>query len=49
MGIGYASINSITGEIEGTVIAEVQSGVFITNIEYVSDVDANINTSKIEY
>ena len=49
MGIGYASINSITGEIQGTVIAEVQSGVFITNIEYVSDVDANINTSKIEY
>ena len=49
MGIGYASINSITGEIEGTVIADVQSGVFITNIEYVSDVDANINTSKIEY
>ena len=49
MGIGYASINSITGEIQGTVIAEVQSGVFITNVEYVSDVDANINTSKIEY
>ena len=49
MGIGYASINSITGEIEVTVIADVQSGVFITNIEYVSDVDANINTSKIEY
>ena len=49
MGIGYASINSITGEIEGTVIADVQNDVFITNIEYVSDVDANINTSKIEY
>ena len=49
MGIGYASINSITGEIEGTVIANVQNDVFITNVEYVSDVDANINTSKIEY
>ena len=49
MGIGYASINSITGEIEGTVIANVQNDVFITNVEYVSDIDANINTSKIEY
>ena len=48
IGIGYASINSITGEIQGTVIAEVQSGVFITDVEYVSDVEANMNTSRIE-
>ncbi len=40
MTIGYASINSITGEIEGTVIAEAQQGVFITNVEKVSDIEA---------
>ena len=49
MGIGYASINSITGEITGTVEAQVQEGVFITGVEYVSDVNANINTSEIKY
>ena len=49
MGIGYASIESVTGEIEGTVVAKVQEGVFISNIEYVSDVDADVNISKIEY
>ena len=49
IGVGYASINSITGEIKGTVIAEVQTGVFITNVEYVSNVDANLTTSNIDY
>ena len=48
MGIGYASINTITGEIEGTVIANVQEDVFITNVEYVSDVDADLNISEIK-
>lgn len=33
MGIGYSAINSITGEIKGTVIAKTQTGVFITNVE----------------
>ena len=47
MGIGYASIESVTGEIEGKVIADVQEGVFITDVEYVSDIDANINNCKI--
>ena len=41
MSIGYASINSISGEIEGDAIADAQEGVFITNIEYVSDVNAS--------
>ena len=49
MGIGYATINSITGEIKGEVIATVQSGVFITNVEYIKDIDANLNTSNIVY
>ena len=47
MGIGYATINSITGEIKGEVIATVQSGVFITNVEYIKDIDANLNTSSV--
>ncbi len=48
MGIGYASIESVTGEIEGKVIADAQSGVFITDVECVSDVDANISNCKID-
>ena len=49
MGIGYAAINSITGEISGTVIAEQQNDVFITSVEYVSDVDADLANSNIKY
>ena len=30
-------------------MAKAQEGVFITNIEYLSDIDANENASKIEY
>ena len=48
MGIGYASIQSVTGEITGKASSKMQDGVFITNVEYVSDVDANLNNSKIE-
>lgn len=47
MGIGYSAIESVTGEIEGKVIADAQNGVFITDVEYVSDVDANITNCKI--
>ena len=47
MGIGYASIESVTGEIEGKVIADAQSGVFITEVEYISDIDANKASSTI--
>ena len=46
MGIGYASINSITGEIKGTVIAEVQSGVFITNI--MLEINISVQEADIE-
>lgn len=48
MGIGYSAINSITGDIKGKAIANNQNGVFITDVEYVSDIDANLNNSKIE-
>ena len=47
MGIGYSAIESVTGEIEGTAIAKAQNGIFITDVEYVSDVDANKTSSKI--
>ena len=47
MGIGYSAIESVTGEIEGKVVAEAQNGIFITDVEYVSDVDANRTSSKI--
>ena len=48
MGIGYSAINSITGDITGKATANNQDGVFITDVEYVSDIDANLNNSKIE-
>ena len=48
MGIGYSAINSITGEITGNILAEAQEGVFITDVENVSNVDANMTNSKIE-
>ena len=48
MGIGYSAIESVTGEIEGTLIAEVQNGIFITDVEYVSDIEANKMNSKID-
>ncbi len=47
MSVGYASINSVTGDIEGTAIADAQEGVFITNIAYVSDVNASASNSKV--
>ena len=47
MGIGYAAINSVTGEINVTVSAEAQKGVFITDIELVSEVDADTGISNI--
>ena len=48
MGIGYASVESITGEIGGKIIASAQEGVFITNAEYVSNVGANVTNSQIK-
>lgn len=47
MGIGYAAINSVTFDIEGTAIAKAQDGVFITDVNYVSDNYANTDSSKI--
>ena len=48
MSIGYSAINSVTGDISGTVTAKVQDGVFITDVEQTSNVDANLTNSKIK-
>jgi len=47
MSIGYAKINSITSEITGTLLAEAQDGIFITDITYGSNLDADTTGSKI--
>ena len=48
MGVGYASIEGITGEIGGKVIADAQEGVFITDVEYLSDIDASLPGCQID-
>lgn len=47
LSIGYASISSINLNITGDLSIFSQNGVFITEINYVSSVDADINNSKI--
>ena len=48
MGVGYVSIEGITGEIEGKVTANAQEGIFITDVENVSNLEANMENSKIK-
>ena len=47
MGIGYASINSISIGIGGEIIAKEVDGIYITETKYVSDVNADVSSSKI--
>lgn len=47
MGIGYASINSITADISGIAVANKQDGIFITDVDYDSDNEANLDRTKI--
>lgn len=47
IGVGYASINSIILDLTGNVNVGVQKNVFITNVEYVSSINANTNNSQI--
>ena len=46
MGIGFASINIQLG-ITGEALAEAQTELFITDVRYVSNVNADLNNSKI--
>lgn len=47
MSVGYASINSIIIGFEGEAIAKEVDGIFITDANYLSDVGADLTTSKI--
>jgi len=47
MSVGYASINSIIMNINGEVIAKAQDGIYITEVNYISDINANLEESKI--
>ena len=48
LSIGYAAINSITSEITGKAYAYKQTGIFITDVSYYSDLNANENNSKVK-
>lgn len=47
MCVGYAVVNSVTLDITGTAIAKEQDGIFITDVKYVSDINADLDNSKI--
>lgn len=47
MSVGYASVNSIIIGFNGTAIAKLPSGVYITEANYNSNVDANLAESTI--
>lgn len=49
LSIGYAAITAITGNIEGTIYADAQDSVFIADVMYDSDIDANLEESKVLY
>jgi len=48
MGIGYATVSSISMDISGVVTAKKQEGVFITNISYDSNINADVELSTIK-
>lgn len=48
MSIGYATINSVSLGISGESIAQTQEGVYIYDIVYKSNIDADIEKSKIK-
>ena len=47
MCIGYAAVNSIIIGFEGAAVAKKVDGVFITDVSYVSNTDADLNISKV--
>lgn len=47
MVVGYAAVNSISVEIKGSVIADVNPGVFIASVIYGSDNNAIIENCKL--
>lgn len=49
LSIGYSAINPIIMEVNGIVQAEVQDGVFISDVVYLSDIDADLENSTINH
>ena len=47
MSIGYATINSITLDLQGDISLISQKGLFITEVNYDSNIDADLEESKI--
>lgn len=47
IGIGYASINSVTLDLKGTAIAKAQEGIFITEVNYISSIGTTEDKSQI--
>ena len=47
MSIGYAAINNVNFSIDGDVFARSVENVYITSVKYVSDIDADLDNSKI--
>ena len=47
MGLGYASINTISLGIDGEVVSKEVDGIFLTEVNYVGDVNADLEKSKI--
>lgn len=45
--VGYAAINSITGNITGNLIAKAKEGIHITDVSYLSNIDADSENSVI--
>lgn len=45
--IGYASVNSVILDISGSLSAKSQDGIFITKVNYKSDVSADYSSSRI--
>lgn len=49
IGIGYATVNSILLDITGSAKANVQDGIFITEVKYNSNYGADTLNSEIIY
>ena len=49
MGIGYAMLNSTKLEVSGSLVGLKQDGIFITQVKYQSDNNAEPSKSYIDY
>ena len=47
LGVGYAQITGVTLVVEGNASLDKQSGVIISNVQYISDQNANLSNCNI--